>query len=90
MDKCEICSREWQERYRIACQRFDRALNIAVIVTIAAVCVALVSVVLAAACLAKTIGFINGFEYVEEETTIVSQDGEGQNIAVLVDTTKEG
>ena len=33
-------------------------------------------------CVAETIEFINGFEYVEE--TVVEQDGNGKNIAVLI------
>jgi hypothetical protein len=33
----------------------------------------------------QTIRFISSFEYVEETETLIEQDGNGQNIAVLVD-----
>ena len=83
MRKCEDCNREWEQRYNIAVQRFDRSLNTAMIVTIISVCIAIISVIITAGCLAKTLNFINEFEYYEE--TVIEQDGEGQNIAVLVD-----
>lgn len=82
MDKCTQCSKEWQERYNIAVQRFDKSLNTAMVVTIISLCIALLSVIISAFCLAKTLGFIEEFEYVEE--TIVEQDGDGQNVAVLI------
>lgn len=82
MDKCKECSKEWQERYNIAVQRFDKSLNTAMIVTIISICIALLSVIISAFCLAKTLRFIEEFEFVEE--TVVEQDGEGQNIAVLI------
>lgn len=85
MDKCDVCSRdkEWKERYRLSCERFDKSLQTAMTVTIIAVCAALASIILMALCVAKTFRFIENFEYVEE--TVVDQDGEGQNIAVLID-----
>lgn len=83
MDKCTQCSKEWQERYNIAVSRFDKSLNIAMIVTIISVCITLLSVILSAICLAKTLNFINQFECVEE--TVVEQDSNGQNVAVVID-----
>lgn len=82
MDKCTQCSKEWQERYNIAVQRFDKSLQTAMIVTIISLCIALLSVIISAFCLAKTLSFIEQFEYVEE--TVVEQDGDGQNVAVLI------
>lgn len=82
MDKCTQCSKEWQERYNIAVQRFDKSLNTAMVVTIISLCIALLSVIISAFCLAKTLSFISEFEYVEE--TVVEQDGNGQNVAVLI------
>lgn len=82
MDKCTQCSKEWQERYNIAVQRFDKSLQTAMIVTIISLCIALLSVIISAFCLAKTLSFIEEFEYVEE--TVVEQDGDGQNVAVLI------
>lgn len=81
--ECKECSQEWQKRYNLAVQRFDKALSTAMTVTIIALCITLICVIISAVCLGQTIKFIEGFEYVEE--TIVSQDGNGQNIAVLVD-----
>ncbi|MBQ5339799.1 MAG: hypothetical protein J6Z40_11620 [Oscillospiraceae bacterium] len=81
--ECKECSQEWQKRYNLAVQRFDKALSTAMTVTIIALCITLICVIISAVCLGQTIKFIKGFEYVEE--TIVSQDGNGQNIAVLVD-----
>lgn len=83
-NKCEVCSQEWRERYMIAAQRFDRQINIATTVTTIAVIVSMFCIIIAAVCVAVTINFINGFEYVEETETVVQQDGNGQNIAVLV------
>lgn len=85
MDKCSECSREWEQRYNLAVRRFDKSLNTAMIVTIIMACVTLLSVIITASCLAKTLSFIKEFEYVEE--TIVEQDGNGQNLAVLIDNT---
>lgn len=84
MDKCDVCTRntEWQERYTLACERFDRSLKLAQTVTVIALCVMAICIILSTLCVAKTIEFIDGFEYVEE--TLVSQDGEGKNIAVLI------
>ena len=83
-DKCDVCKKdkEWHERYNLACERFDRALHTALTVTIIALCVAMISIILSTLCLAKTLEFINEFEYVEE--TVVEQDGSGKNIAVLI------
>ena len=81
MDRCEICSKEWRQRYEIAVSRFDRALAIAFTATIISVCVALACMIIAAMCIAKTHEFISEFEYVEE--TVIEQDGSGKNIAVI-------
>ena len=81
MDRCEICSKEWRERYEIAVSRFDRALAIACTITIISVCVALAGVIVAAMCVSETHKFIKQFEYVEE--TIIEQDGNGKNVAVI-------
>ena len=83
MDKCSECSREWEQRYNLAVRRFDKSLNTAMIVTIILACITLLSVIITAGCLAKTLSFIKEFEYVEE--TVVEQDGDGQNFAVLID-----
>lgn len=86
MDKrCESCSAEFQERYNTAVRRFDHQIQICTVVTIIAICSAIVSFLVTAFCVVKTLEFINGFEYVEEEQTLVEQDGSGQNIAVLID-----
>ncbi len=83
MDRCEICSKEWRQRYEIAVSRFDRALTVACTVTIISVGIALACIIIAALCVAKTHEFINQFEYVEE--TVIEQDGSGQNVAVMID-----
>ena len=84
MDKCDVCTTktEWQERYNLACERFDRSLKLALTVTVIALCVMAICIILTTMCLAQTIKFIDSFEYVEE--TIVEQDGAGKNIAVLI------
>ena len=84
-DRCKVCSREWQERYKIAVQRFDRNIQICTAVTIIASIIALFCIIIAACCILATHRFISSFEYVEE--TIVSQDGEGVNIAVVDNST---
>ncbi len=84
MDKCDVCYRdkEWHERYNLACERFDKSLKTALTVTIIALCVMMICIILTAFCVAETISFIDSFEYVEE--TLVEQDGDGQNVAVLI------
>lgn len=91
MNNCKDCSMEWRERYINAVQRFDRQINIAMTVTIIAICSAIISLIVTAFCVIQTIEFINQFEYVEETEYSIEQDGVGQNIAVLVDnsTVKE-
>lgn len=81
MDRCDICSKEWRQRYEIAVSRFDRALAIACTVTIISVCIAIACIIIAAMCVSKTHQFISEFEYVEE--TIIEQDGNGKNVAVI-------
>ena len=87
MDNCEDCKRdrEWKERYNLSCKRFDKSLNLAMTITIISLFVTLFCIILTAFCLAATIRFISGFEYVEETETVIEQDGNGQNIAVLLD-----
>ena len=86
MDKrCESCSAEFQERYNTAVRRFDHQIQICTVVTIIAICSAIVSFLVTAFCVVQTIRFISSFEYVEETETLIEQDGNGQNIAVLVD-----
>lgn len=81
-NKCYECSKEWRERYNLAVKRFDKNMNVAVTITIISICIALICVILATTCLAKTLNFIKEFEYVEE--TLIEQDGEGNNTAVIV------
>lgn len=85
MNRCEMCSLEWKERYQIACQRFDRQIAIATAVTIIAVIICMFCIIIAACCVFVTHRFISQWEYVEE--TIIEQDGEGVNIAVLDQST---
>ena len=88
MDKCEICKSEWKERYNTAVVRFDKALTMAYTITIISVIAAITSIILAALCVAKTHEFIAQFECVEE--TLIEQDGEGQNVAVVIDQSRKG
>lgn len=81
---CKECSKEWQERYTIAVRRFDKALNIAMTVTIISICIAFLCVIISAVCLSRTLHFIEEFEYIEEYETIIEQDGDGQNFAVVI------
>lgn len=85
MNTCEECSRDWQDRYNREVRQFNRQITIATTVTLIALCISLICVIITAVCVAKTIEFIGGFEYVEE--TLISQDGEGQNIAVIDNST---
>ena len=81
MNKCEMCSLEWRERYQLAVQRFDRQIAIATTVTIIAIILSMFCIIITALCVVKTIKFIDSFEYVEE--TLIEQDGDGHNIAVI-------
>ena len=81
MNRCDSCNNEWKARYIIAERRFDKAITIAIAVTIISATMGLVAVILTALCVIRTQNFINQFEYVEE--TVISQYGDGQNVAVL-------
>lgn len=81
---CKECNREWQERYTIAVRRFDKALNIAMTVTIISILIAFICVIISAVCLSQTLHFIEEFEYIEEYETVIEQDGDGQNFAVVI------
>lgn len=83
MDRCNVCQQEWRERYNLSVQRFDRQINRCMAITVVAVIISMFCIIITALCVAKTIEFIDSFEYVEE--TLIEQDGNGQNIAVLVD-----
>lgn len=83
MDRCNVCQQEWKERYNLSVQRFDRQINRCMAITVVAVIISMFCIIITALCVAKTIQFINSFEYVEE--TLIEQDGNGKNIAVLVD-----
>ena len=80
---CKECNKEWQDRYTIAVRRFDKALNIAMTVTIISILIAFICVIISAVCLSQTLQFIRSFEYIEETETIIEQDGDGQNFAVV-------
>ena len=84
MDRCNVCQREWRERYNLSVQRFDRQINRCMAITVVAVIISMFCIIITALCVAKTIEFIDSFEYVEE--TLIEQDGNGKNIAVLVDS----
>lgn len=80
-DRCQVCSKEWQERYNLACQRFDRQIQICTAITVVSSIITLFCIIITACCVVATHRFINQFEYVEE--TLIEQDGDGQNIAVI-------
>lgn len=82
-ENCYNCSKDWQKRYELAVNRFDKQLNKAVAVSIVSLCVTMVAIIFMVFCIVHTQRFIAQFEYVEE--TIVSQDGEGTNVAVVGD-----
>ena len=69
-------------------QMFDKALLKAHIAIIVLAVIAFISVLVAACCVIRTQRFIAKFEYVEE--TVVSQDGNGTNVAVIGDNNDIG
>lgn len=81
--KCTECSAEWRERYLMAEQRFDAALQKAIFVELVSAVVALLCIIATILFGIKTIGFINSFEYVEETTVEIEQDSSGKNTAVI-------
>ena len=84
-NKCYNChlEAEWKEHYIMAVKRFDKSLNKALAVTMAAVIVSLICIIITAFTAMKIINFINEFEYVEETTYSIEQDGKGINTAVI-------
>lgn len=83
--KCDTCyiEAEWQNRYIMASQRFDKAMNKAIAVTMIAVIVSLICIIITAFMAMHIINFINSFEYVEETTYSIEQDDEGINTAII-------
>ncbi len=86
-DKCLNC-KEWHTIYLLAKAEFDRKLGYAIAVMIVCIVLAFIALIITALCVAKTQKFINQFEYVEE--TVVSQDGNGTNVAVIGDNNDVG
>lgn len=84
-NKCFNChiEAEWQKHYILAVQRFDKSLNKALAVTMIAVIVSLICIIITAFVGMKVINFINSFEYVEETSYSIEQDGEGINTAII-------
>lgn len=84
VNKCDTCyvEAEWQNRYIMASQRFDKAMNKAIATTMIAVIVSLICIIITAFMAMKTMKFINSFEYVEETTYSIEQD-EGVNVATI-------
>ena len=84
-DQCYNChiEAEWQSRYILAMQRFDKSLNKTLAVTMIAVLVALICIIITAIFGMKVINFINNFEYVEETTYTIDQDDKGINTAII-------
>lgn len=74
---------EWQKHYIMAVKRFDKSLNKALAVTMVSVIMMLICLVITAYLCMKVISFINEFEYVEETTYSIEQDGQGINTAVI-------
>lgn len=85
VNKCDNCyiEAEWQNRYIMASQRFDKALQKALAATMIAVIVSLICIIITAFMAMKTMKFINSFEYVEETTYQIEQDDEGINTAII-------
>ncbi len=85
VNKCDNCyiEAEWQNRYIMASQRFDKALQKALAATMIAVIVSLICIIITAFMAMKTMKFINSFECVEETTYSIEQDGQGINTAIV-------
>lgn len=84
MPNCNRCNSEWQERYIIAAERFDKALNKAIIVSLISAIIALICIIITIFYGIRTQNFISTFEYVEETEVEIKQN-EGINTAVLGD-----
>lgn len=82
--KCTECSAEWRERYLMAEQRFDAALQKAVFVELVSAVVALLCIITTVLFGLRTLSFIASFEYVEETNVEIEQDS-GTNTAVIGD-----
>lgn len=82
-DKCDNCSKEWRERYLMAEQRFDAALQKAIFVEIVSAIVALLCIIATILYGIKVLRFIDEFEYVEETQVEIEQDSSGINNAYI-------
>lgn len=81
-EKCTECSAEWRERYIMAEQRFDAALQKAIFVELVSAIVALLCIIATILFGLRTLSFIASFEYVEETNVEIEQDS-GVNTAVI-------
>lgn len=84
MPNCNRCNSEWQERYIIAAERFDKALNKAIIVSLISAIIALICIIITIFYGIRIQNFISTFEYVEE-TEVEIEQNEGINTAVVGD-----
>lgn len=82
-DKCDNCSKEWRERYLMAEQRFDAALQKAIFVELVSAIVALLCIIATILYGIKVLRFIDEFEYVEETQVEIEQDSSGINNAYI-------
>lgn len=80
--KCTECSAEWRERYIMAENRFDAALQKANFVALISAVVALLCIFATILFGVKTMRFINSFEYYEETEYEITQDS-GINTVVI-------
>ena len=87
-EKCKDCGIEWESRYRLAVARFDNALSKAVCVSLVSVIIALICVISLVAMAIRTQHFISQFEYVEETEYVITQD-DGVNTAIISDRGSE-
>lgn len=86
--ECVACNEKWREIHFMSQQIFNKALLKAHIAILVLAVIAFISVLIAACCVVRTQRFIAKFEYVEE--TVVSQDGDGANVAVIGDNNQIG
>ena len=81
-EKCTDCSREWRERYKMAEERFDAALQKAILVELVSAVIALLCIIVTVLFGVRTLNFIANFEYIEETNIAVEQDS-GINTAIF-------
>lgn len=81
-ENCKECIKRQDDNYEEAVRRFDRALNIAIIIQLICMCITFISLLVTIFTIEHYIKVMESYEYVEETCYEIKQD-DGTNTAII-------